>query len=52
MRLVDGALPYKGTHRRLRRLRLRRNWSLTVVMLIGFIGVLLLLRVFLWATGR
>lgn len=48
MRLVDGGLPFKGTHRRLRTIRLRGNWSFMVLVLIGFIGVLLLLQIYLW----
>ena len=48
MRLVDGGLPYRGTHRRLRAIRLRGNWSLTVLLLIGFIAALLLVRLFFW----
>ena len=48
MRLVDGGLPFRGTHRRLRAIRLRGNWSFMVLCLIGFIGALLLLQLYLW----
>ena len=51
MHLVDGGLPFKGTHRRLRAIRLRGNWSFMVLFLIGFIGVLLMLRIYLWVAG-
>ena len=48
MRLVDGALPYKGSRRKLRAIRLRGNWSFTVVLLLVFIAALLLVQLLRW----
>lgn len=51
MRLVDGGLPYRGTHRRLRTIRLRGNWSWVVFVLLGFVVTLVTVQLVLWIRG-